>query len=527
MDDFSDLSWKTAFLLQLVPGSSVVVAGTGTSKLRGGFERLGYSCHTVEDALRNATVAADVSAVVILPGSTVNLGSAIKLLASVRGDVQVMAFFKHRWNAFRGVRNGLRSLTSEHAYTVSRVRVALRSAGLKPHSTWLPLPRFSQVEEFVSISAPEEVAASMASERGLVSSIRARFHDGFGVYAVRGSHRGIESLAHALGEKMAENGAVASLEITRFDLRERGALVLFLEDRTRQKSYVCRVVRSGQAFDHLQRHWDFQRWVKDDVKLEPELSRRIPATIASLSLGDHHAWVEERAQGTVSWRIAPKFRPKLDAEILDFLLRLGSINSARRAAQVADFEREGRMWAHQVAANIPPQLSHTISRTVRRLAIGFAGTPTTFGWIHGDYGYGNVLASAASGQVHSVIDWETASRDSFIGVDLFNFLLQRARTERSSILSQAVAELLLEIRQGTFSTKEAARQQYCATFLPDRRVQLMVLGVTLCRWGLREYRYRLTRAPDVDDLIRALERFSSALDSLDEPAVTLRTSEMR
>jgi hypothetical protein len=145
----------------------------------------------------------------------------------------------------------------------------------------------------------------------------------------------------------------------------------------------------------------------------------------------------------------------------------------------------------------------------------FAGVPATFGWIHGDYGYGNVLASAASGQLSSVIDWETASRDSFIGVDLFNFLLQRARIEGAVTLAQAVGTLLEDIQRGTFVAREASRRHYCEKFLLDPRTQLMVLGVTLCRWGLREYRYTLTQAPDAEDLIQALEKLSSAVATLD------------
>ena len=173
MDEFSDLSWKAAFLLQLQPGSAVLVAGSDEARLRGGFEKLGYSCRTLEEALRSTNVLGGIAAVVILPGSTVKLTSAIEVLAAIRGDIQVLAFFRHRWNAFRGVRNGLRSLISKDAYTVTRARAALRSSGFDPLGTWLPLPRFSQVEEYVSASAHDEVAASLASEPGVISSIRA------------------------------------------------------------------------------------------------------------------------------------------------------------------------------------------------------------------------------------------------------------------------------------------------------------------------------------------------------------------
>lgn len=507
MHQHSDSAWKVAYLLRLPPKSSIVVGGSQSASLCEGLARLGYRA----EQLTHRTRGDSFRALLLMPGVDLTPEAFNDVLGSADEQAQVLAFFKHRWAAFAGVRAGVRSMFGKASYGRGQVSRLLQRTHWQLHSTWLPLPKLSQAEEFVAFSERDEVGASLGVSQAFAGAVRARLHDGFGIYACKGS-AGIDVLADALLREVSEQLGVRSFRITRFDLRERGALVLFLKDDALRKSYVCRIVRLGAAAERIQRHWDLQARVKRAAQALPDASRMIPETLSSFELGDYRVWLEERAPGTVSWRLPHSSRPKLDTQLIDFLAQLAQLTGVQRVVEEKDIERESNMWSDEVGPRLPQDLRTALTEAVDRLRVGLVGRQAVFGWVHGDYGYGNVLASPDDARVSSVIDWETASCDSFIGVDLFNFLMQRARSAAGASVAAAAAMVMRDIQTRRMGARELG--EYCGRFLPDRHVQLMVMGITLCRWVLREHRYTVTAGPDAKDLCEALAEFKKAVDQL-------------
>ncbi|HEX2492830.1 MAG TPA: phosphotransferase [Steroidobacter sp.] len=320
----------------------------------------------------------------------------------------------------------------------------------------------------------------------------------------------MNALAHTLAQKLADEGIRCRLRVTRFDLRERGALVLFLADEASERAFVCRVVRGAAAYEHLRRHWDLQDGVRRALSGSPRIRAFVPEAIAAVQINEHRCWLESRAPGTVSWRLPEKRRGRLDAGMIEFLAGLAHAAGVAREICEADISREAGMWRNQIGGRLDAELANLLSELVHRLRTNAVGRTAVFGWVHGDYGYGNALASADDGRLCSIIDWETAAPESFIGVDLFNFLLQRARMRHLCGLHVAAARLIRQIRDGVVDGEMPGAGEFIARFAPERTMQLMILGVTLLRWVLREHRYTVSNGPSRRDLIGALAEFATA-----------------
>lgn len=463
-----------------------------------GFLRLGHKPIPFSSKLSRTTIST-VDALIVLPGSDQHATEIERAISLMRSNSQVLAFLRHRWSGCAGPRSAFRSAFSSKTRTIGKALSNMKLAGFDRVSTWLPLPKYALSEEFVSLSHSEEVAASLACNE-LWSRVRGRFHDGFGVYGCS-QEAGLHLLERRLGNELQRFLHGCRLRITRFDLRERGALVLFLLDRLNGKAYVCRVARQGAGF--LFRHKKMQVQIRAELRQSPVVSK-IPEDIAHLRLNEYDFYIEARARGSISWRLPAAVRGKLDDQLIRFLYEIASATHVRRMILESDIEAEAEVWRDQVGAKLNGRLGDAIKSSIQMLWDRLRGREASFGWVHGDYGYGNVIASAKSGSISSVIDWETASPSSFIGIDLFNFLLQRARTQNGASLTEAAAQIAEGIISGGALAENASLRSYLQTFLPEKSMQMAVLAFTLCRWVRREHRYALSQAVDAQDQERAL-----------------------
>lgn len=508
VDQYADSSWKVAFLLQLPIGSTILVDGKNGAALCAGLSRLSY--RALELTRANAEDVHQAAALVVLPGAASTPKLVEATISKMRADAQVLVFFPHRWSTYAGVRSGVRNLLSHRSWTMRRATAIARSAERGKPQIWLPVPKHTVPEEFVALSEPQEMAASMAcTERR--ARLRARLHDGFGIYGSPGG-AGMGGLARMLESALEKNGFPCALRITRFDLRNRGALVLFVMDQANARAYVCRIVR-GEVSEHLQRHWRLQASVRCDVQPHA-LQSRIPQEIATVRIDEHTCWIETRSPGTVSWRIPQRLRPVLDDQIVGFIADLAAVTGVDHVVSEADIDNEAALWADQIGTKLKGASADLLSEAYELLRERVVGAAAKFGWVHGDYGYGNVLADPCTGELSSVIDWETASSQSFVGVDLFNFLLQRARSRGS--VREATDRVLREIESGDLGGGTSV-SRYLARFLPDRTLQLHVLLLTLCRWLRREHRYGLRPPANSDDLRAALSLVRDACSSSRSP----------
>lgn len=502
----SDASWKIAFLLQLPPASKVVVgAGAKTSRLVSGLMSLGYQAIDYRSALALGVVGAE--AVIVLPDTEITMRAFRALVENAAPNAQIFAFFRNRWGVSTGVRSGLRNLLSPLSTTPDRAlgRLGGCEAGA---SWWIPLPRFVSAEEFVLSSAAEEVAASLALSGDRWVGVRARFHEAFGVYR-GGFPVGLSALERMLGAGLNEGGLSHGIRVTRFDLRERGVLVLLLSDTDEGRRLVCRVVKGEVGVKSLQRHWAFQEAVRASAAEVPSVSRLLPRPVGVVRIGEHRGWVEERSPGTVSWRMPPHCRDKIDSQLVGFLSGLADLASSIREVCPRDLEREGDIWKDEIGQKLHGPCASVVSDVLEVLRASLLGRTAHFSWVHGDFGYGNALA-VSGGDLSAVIDWETASEDGLVGIDFFNFLLQRARTLGARGLTDATGGLIDLIAKGRLGDAACGAAEFVNRFMPSAKAQLLLMGVALRRMVLRDHRYEEPTPLATTDMLAALARWRAA-----------------
>jgi hypothetical protein len=240
MHDFSDASWKIALLLQLQKEAGIGLAGEYNELLVKGFEQRGFRVFDLNRAGPSVLEQGFLDAVIRFPGGDRSVGPPLSaLVGALNEGGQLLGFFRHRWTLTGGIRTAIRNLLTPHAGGLGSSVRAINRAGLPVASVWVPIPTLQAPEELVAVTDYTEIAMSRASSSEVYGAFVAHFHDGFVVAAAR-RHLGINALAEKIrcGMKVSGHGP-PSAEVIRFDMRDRGALVLFLRTSDGQDR-VCR-----------------------------------------------------------------------------------------------------------------------------------------------------------------------------------------------------------------------------------------------------------------------------------------------
>jgi aminoglycoside phosphotransferase (APT) family kinase protein len=250
---------------------------------------------------------------------------------------------------------------------------------------------------------------------------------------------------------------------------------------------------------------------KATVRAEKVCSR-IPEPIIEFMIDGRKCWIERRMDGTIGWRLAPKQRHELSVQLVEFLRDLAEATARTVTFSERDLFSLINAWPVASSRLSSSQDVETeLSRLSRYLVATFTNVITTVGWAHGDFGYSNAIAVARSGQLRSVIDWETASDRCPIGVDLFNFLLQRRIIEAKQTLNHAVRALVREVQEGALGIEIRGIDPFLRRFLPRSADAMAVLGLTLYRWVQRDRRYAAAVGWTDDYFAAALREFTAAL----------------
>jgi Phosphotransferase enzyme family len=512
MLDSSDVPWKIAFLLQLQKGAGIGLVGEYNELWVKEFERRGFRVFDLNRLQPSVLEGKLLDAVIRFPGRAGSVGLSLSALVGALNERgQLLGFFRHRWTLTAGIRTSIRNLLTPHTSGLGSSLRTLRRAGLPVAAVWVPIPKLQAPEELVARTDYTEIATSKASSSKAYGAFVAHFHDGFVVTAAR-RHLGI----HALAEKihcgmMAMDHSSTSAEVIRFDMRARGALVLFLRTSDRQVR-VCRIADGPIITNHLQRHWDMQLAIRKATVNAEKVYCRIPEPFVELIIDGRKCWIECRMEGTIGWRLAPKPRHELSVQLVEFLRDLAEATAHRATFSEGDLFSLINAWPVASSRLSSSQdMERELSRLSRYLVATFTNAITTVGWAHGDFGYSNAIAAARSGQLRSVIDWETASDCCPIGVDLFNFLLQLRIIEAKETLNHAVRTLVRGLQEGTLGIEIKGIDPYLKRFLPGSADAMAVLGLTLYRWVQRDRRYAAAVGWTDDYFAAALREFTAAL----------------
>ena len=514
MHDFSDVTWKIALLLQLQTGAGIGLAGDYDDFWAKGFERHGFRIFDLNRPQPSGLDGKLLDAVIRFPRGDGRIESSLgELLGTLNERGQFLGFFRHRWTLTGGMRTAIRNLLAPHSNGLAASLRIIRRAGLADTAVWVPIPKLQIPEELVTRTDYAEIATSKASSSEIYGAFIAHFHDGF-VVAAATRHLGIQTLAEKIHCAMkAHDHSSSTAEIIRFDMRDRGALVLFLRTSEGQDR-VCRIADGPTMTEQLQRHWDMQFAIREATVGAEKVHSRIPEPCIELMIDGRKCWIERRMEGTIGWRLAPKQRHDLSVQLVEFLRDLADVTGRRVTFSERDLFDLINAWQVASSRLSPTQdVESELNRLSRYLIARFTNVVTTVGWAHGDFGYSNAIAAAKSGQLQSVIDWETASDLCPIGVDLFNLLLQSRIIEANQTLDHAVRALVHEVQRGKIGTEIRGIDPYLKRFLPTSADAMAVLGLTLYRWVQRERRYAADIGWPDGYFVGALREFTAALGS--------------
>jgi hypothetical protein len=491
-DTFGQKAPKLSVLLGLSPSATVLLIGTALKDWKDDFAHYfvrlvcPISPSEVESVLRGG-----VSFDLIILASTgkeaapqYTSGSFNRLRAALSLNGSLFFVAENRLSLTQLARNPL-SILDPGRTTASACRFRLQHAGFEHVEEFLPLPRLFSAEEFVSSShgsavVPSDVSAieSALEKVGLLSM----FHEGWAYIASGaqgGAFRLLEKIAACLPTEIKGRTGIL---VERFDLRNRGALVLLLRSRADGRRFVCRITTDDVTDRSVRRNAEWTARVQESPLISAAVKAAVPKPVASFAIHPGTAYFEDLIEGTIAWKLAGKAR--MDATLLVAMFHF-----------IKEFNRD---TAEEVIfdENAFDQLvrsAHELSvddTTVRRMAILEArlrqrilGTKRLLVWAHGDFGYGNAIADPHTGGVRGIIDWDQARQD-LCGVDLLNFLLLREYSRRAIPLVPLLESITKRFVAGGFRAIDP-RLDYETDFPIGEPGRLDLLGLVALRIAQR------------------------------------------
>jgi hypothetical protein len=368
-------------------------------------------------------------------------------------------------------------------------RSCLRRAGFERVREFLPLPELSGPEEFVSSREGEVSLPSYRSQAEHALNRVGLFpltHEGY-LYLASGPMGGPEELLDELGRQLSSTlGAAQDLTLERFDLRDRGALVLLVRDRTTGRRFLGRITTTEQVDRVVARNAEWTTRILAAPHIPTEVKRRIPRPHGTLLLRSCTAHVEDLVEGVIAWKAAGvrRIEDELFRGVYGFLRDFNQATRLRIRLGETELEHllgaARRPWLDDETAS----LLAALRRELRDRALA---QERTLVWAHGDFGYGNALVDPKTGTLRGIIDWDQG-REDLAGIDLLNFLVQRERAVHGRSLPAALLETGQRVIAGGLRGADT-RVDYEDHVPLEPEVRLEMLGWLALRFAERGSRY--------------------------------------
>lgn len=334
------------------------------------------------------------------------------------------------------------SVLSAGKTTAPAFRLRLRKAGFERVEEFLPIPRFCSAEEFVSVRHGNAALPSDASaiEIGLNKiGLLATFSEGW-CNVCSGPGGGTGTLLDKIAGQLNEgSGTSDSVVIERFDLRDRGALVLLLHTVPTKRRLVCRITTDGSSDRSVRRNADWTERIHRSHAISPSIKQFVPRPIGTFPLNKGMEYVEELIEGTIAWKLAGKSRIErvMFDGMCDFLLEFNRETVADVSINDTLFTR---LSLSPHAISMDRETAALTDALTQRLRESTLGSDRRLVWSHGDFGYGNAIAEPRTGRLSGIFDWDQA-REDLAGVDLLNFLIFREHTRAKVPLTMTIASV--------------------------------------------------------------------------------------
>lgn len=511
--DYSSVAWKLGSLLELPPQAHIALVGNVPERWCYAFREEGFNVSECARLQQLLDLPGKAALVIWFPGREDAEVDARRVAAALDSSGRLLLLRKNRLAPFWGRRSAALFL-DRSSRVWSREKQALVKSGFRVNSIWLPWPSYEAPEEFINLDDLEEFRTSAGFNRRLWARLRSWGHDGYlmlGVLPKLEDWRVGASFISVINESRQGEGP---LRLSRFDLRDRGALVLMLRDAG-GKSIVTRVAKRGAVANHVSANEEKIIRLRKAAAFLPSVLSLLPMPHARLQHDDCIVWVEKRIAGVVSWRLPRRKRNRLDEGWMSFLTDLSKVGARE---DTLDYQRAlSALSAFGEAAtcvHLADEIAVAYDRLKLALASRIAGRRCAFAWSHGDFGYGNLMADRESGALTGVIDWETASEREFACTDWMNMLIVRESENAGSDVAKGVGSVLEKLSSSSHRGEDqaVARLKRIVEELYEDPIWLfLLLGIALLRVIQRQARYPNLFEVHEQEYLHALRRLHGAL----------------
>jgi hypothetical protein len=493
-DSFGYKAPKLAALLSHDPSGRVLFIGTRTTTWEADILSYFQGVVVVRSAAEfDAAVRADGYYDLIvwtsLPTSTTRpLTQMLRRLRAVLTPTGSMfALIENRFDAKAILKNPKHALKAGRN-SINGFRRALGRAGFDRVQEFLPFPNLPDVEEFVNSDSSRLALPAYASrlERllnrwGLLPYV----HTGAALIA-SAPEAGSGPIVKAIGAYLSRKGGDRKFDLQRFDLRDRGSLILFLKRLETEETIVCRITTDPATDRIVNRNVEWTSRITTAANVGDGVKKLVPAPLGSFRIGDCTAYLESCIPGTIAWKLAGSaaLEPVLFDGILTFISGFG--RDTARTAQMDETEL-ARLLDPPFPQRVEESLASAYDRLRDRLRLRVAGRTRRVVWAHGDLGYGNAIADPETGHIHGIIDWDQG-REDVAGIDLLNFLIQRDRARRLSSAIGAFEEIGPAFISSGFSGCDA-RIAYENDFPAGQEERRELVGWAALRFAQRYMTY--------------------------------------
>lgn len=248
------------------------------------------------------------------------------------------------------------------------------------------------------------------------------------------------------------------LNLERIDIRDRGAMILFLSGQKSKHRIIARVVSDSRTREIVSRNKKFLNFLHGLKSLPPNLKKLLPLPLGDFESNGSSVFMEQMLPGILSWKVNKgKLRNRIYLESVNFLLDLNRASRVKveMTDALIDHLLLDDLERIEACPGIIPLIKNELFKNFKKLRKDMLGRQAVLAFSHGDYGYGNILVDSINGRITGVIDWDAGRHLEFAGVDFINLEIQRNRIEEKNGFYEAfsaVAKRVLNLdSQSTLS----------------------------------------------------------------------------
>ena len=306
-------------------------------------------------------------------------------------------------------------------------------------------------------------------------------------------------LMHAVATHLAAALEINQLDIhlERFDLRLRGAMVLFVTVGRMGQRYVVRLVSDRKSQVIVSRNQNFLEKLHSLPDVERDIGDLLPRPFCQFFYEGCIVFIESLIVGVPAWKInSLEVRKQIFFDASQFLIQL--LTSTTSLVCIND-EKIGQIYEVDLKClkKIAPNFLYSkISYNIHKIKSILLGRNIFLVFSHGDYGYGNILVDSKTGILTGVIDWDTGRTEDLPGIDYMNLLVHKCISENGCGLAGAFKKTCGEVlKRGALDENGI----FAAEFQLTGDLLNVVLYSYLIRYMSRAAQYPDVFAGELDD----------------------------